>query len=168
MRIDRIAPLAAGVLVALSGAAQAAGTATTSFGVSASVAANCIVTAVPMPFGAYDGTAAKTTSQDLKVRCTKDLPYTVKLSGGDANSFAPRKLKDGGTNTLEYNLFSDGGRTSVWGDGVGASAVPGVGNGMGVASAVTHTIFAELFNSLANQAAPVGNYADTIAVEVAY
>jgi spore coat protein U-like protein len=168
MHINRIVPLAAGVLVALSGAAQAAGTATTSFGVSASVAANCIVTAVPMPFGAYDGTAAKTTSQDLKVRCTKNLPYTVKLSGGAANSFAPRKLNDGGSNTLEYNLFSDGGRTSVWGDGVGASAVPGVGNGMGVASAVTHTIFAELFNSLANQAAPVGNYADTIAVEVAY
>ena len=68
MHIKGIAPLAAGVLVALSGAAQAAGTATTSFGVSASVAANCIVTAVPMPFGAYDGTAAKTTSQDLKVR----------------------------------------------------------------------------------------------------
>jgi len=168
MHINRIVPLAASVLVALSGAAQAASPATTSFGVSASVAANCIVTAVAMPFGAYDGTVAKTTSQDLKVRCTKNLPYTVKLSGGDASSFAPRKLKDGGTNTLEYNLFSDGGRTAVWGDGVGAGAVPGIGSGMAVASANTHTIYAELFNSLANQTAPAGNYADTITVEVAY
>jgi spore coat protein U-like protein len=168
MHCIRLAPVAAGILVAVSGVAQAASPATASFGVSASVAANCIVTAVPMPFGAYDGTAAKTTSQDLKVRCTKNLPYTVKLSGGDASSFAPRKLKDAGTNTLEYNLFSDGGRTSVWGDGVGASAVAGIGAGMGVASANTHTIFAELFNSLANQDAPAGTYADTITVEVAY
>ena len=46
--------------------------------------------------------------------------------------------------------------------------VAGVGAGMGVASANTHTIYAELFNSLANQDAPAGNYADTITVEVAY
>ena len=49
-----------------------------------------------------------------------------------------------------------------------ASTVAGIGTGMGVASANTHTIYAELFNSLANQDAPVGNYADTITVEVAY
>ena len=54
------------------------------------------------------------------------------------------------------------------GDGVGAGSVAGVGSGMGVASANTHTIFAELFNSLANQDAPARSYADTITVEVAY
>ncbi len=96
-----------------------------------------------MPFGDYDGTAAKNVSQDLKVRCTKNLPYTVKLSGGDASSFAPRKLKDGGTNTLEYNLFTDGGRTYCLGRRYRRPAQwPGIGTGMGVASANTHTIFA--------------------------
>jgi spore coat protein U-like protein len=166
MHCKRIAPLAAAVLIALSGAAQA-GTASNTFGVTASVAANCIVAATPIAFGNYDGTAELDVSQNLSVRCTKNLPYTIRLDGGVANSFAPRKLTKG-SDLLEYNLYTDGGRTTVWGNGTSGSTMPGVGNGMGLASAVSHTIYARLFNSDANQLAPVGNYVDTITVEVAY
>jgi spore coat protein U-like protein len=166
MHCKRIAPLAAGVLVALSGVAQA-GTASNTFGVSASVAANCIVAATPIAFGNYDGTVEVDVSQNLSVRCTKNLPYTIRLDGGAAGSFAPRKLAKG-TDLLEYNLFTDGARSTVWGNGTSGSTVAGTGNGMGLASAVSHTIYARLFNNAANQLAPVGNYADTVTVEVAY
>jgi spore coat protein U-like protein len=167
MHCKRIVPLAAGVLVALSGAAQAATTSTT-FGVSASVAANCIVAATPIAFGNYDGTAAVDVSQNLSVRCTKNLPYTIRLNGGAANSFAPRKLTNGGSDTLEYNLYTDSNRGTVWGNGTSGSTVAGTGNGMGNSSAVAHTIYARLFNSATNQLAPVGAYADTVTVEVTY
>lgn len=166
MHINRIVPLAAGVLVALSGAAQAASPASTTFGVSATVAANCIVSALPIAFGNYDGTAEVNVSQDLSVRCTKNLPYTIRLNGGLQSSF-PRKLVNG-SDTLEYNLFRESGRTSVWGDGTSGLVVAGTGNGMGIPNANPHTIYARLLNSAANQAAPAGNYADTITVEVHY
>jgi len=168
MHINRIVPLAAGVLVALSGAAQAASPASTTFGVSATVAANCLVTAAAIPFGSYDGTAAKDISKDLKVRCTNGLPYTVKLSAGSGGGFAPRKLANG-SDTLEYNLYLDAGFTSVWGDGTASTSVDtGTGAGMSLSKEKTHTIFANLPNSAANQDAPAGNYSDTITVEVSY
>ena len=167
MHFDRIAPLAAGILVALSGAAQAASPASTTFGVSATVATNCIVTASPIAFGDYDGTAEVDVSQNLSVRCTKNLPYTIRLNGGLANSFAPRKLSNG-TDTLEYNLFTTAGRTVVWGDGTTGSTMPGTGAGMGIPNANSHPIFARLLNSAANQLAPAGTYNDTVTVEVHY
>ena len=167
MHFSRHAPLASVVLLALCGGAQAASPASTTFGVSASVAANCLVTANNIAFGNYDGTAARSASQDLKVRCTNTLPYTVKLSSG-GGSFAQRLLSSG-SNTLQYNLFTDAGHTSIWGDGVGGTfSVPGIGAGLSASKEQTHTIFGSLPNSAANQDAPAGNYTDTITVTVEY
>jgi spore coat protein U-like protein len=117
-------------------------------------------------FGNYDGTAQVDVSENLSIRCTRLLPYTIRLNGGVAASF-PRKLSDG-TNTLEYDLFSNGGRTTVWGNGTNGSPETGTGAGMGVPNARTHTIYARLFNNAANQLAPVGVYNDTVTVEVTY
>ncbi|MCM2310368.1 MAG: spore coat U domain-containing protein [Steroidobacteraceae bacterium] len=167
MHFIRRSPLAA-ALLALCGSAQAASPASTTFGVSASVAANCLVTAGNIAFGSYDGSAARTASQDLKVRCTNGLPYTVKLSSGLGGTFAQRLLTDGG-NTLQYNLFTEAGNTNIWGDGTASTVtVPGTGAGMSATKEQTHTIFGSLPNSAANQDAPVGNYADTITVTVEY
>jgi spore coat protein U-like protein len=167
MHLHRHAPLAGAVLLALCGSAQAASPASTTFGVSASVAANCLVTAGNIAFGAYDGTAAKSASQDLKVRCTNNLPYTVKLSSG-GGTFAQRLLTSG-SDTLQYNLFTEAGFSNIWGDGIGGTvSVPGLGAGMSATKEQTHTIFGSLPNSAANQDAPVGNYADTITVTVEY
>jgi spore coat protein U-like protein len=163
----RHAPLAGAVLLAMCGSAQAASPASTTFGVSASVAANCLVTASDIAFGNYDGTAAKSASQDLKVRCTNGLPYTVKLSSG-GGTFAQRLLSSG-SDSLQYNLFTEAGFANIWGDGGGGTvSVPGTGAGMSIAKEQTHTIFGSLPNSAANQDAPVGNYADTITVTVEY
>lgn len=167
MHFSRHAPLASAVLLAICGGAQAASPASTTFGVSASVAANCLVTASNIAFGSYDGSAAKSASQDLKVRCTNNLPYTVKLSSG-GGSFAQRLLTNG-TDTLQYNLFTEASFTSIWGDGTGSTVnVTGTGAGMSATKERTHTIFGSLPNSAANQDAPVGNYTDTITVTVEY
>jgi spore coat protein U-like protein len=128
---------------------------------------NCLVSATDLDFGTYDGSAAKAATADLKVRCTKGLPYTVKLSTG-GGTFAQRLLSNG-TDTLQYNLFTTAGFGSVWGDGSGSTVtVPGNGLGLSVNAEQLHVVHGSLPNSAANQDAPVGNYADTITVTVEY
>ena len=56
---NSIVPITAGVMLALAGSAQAAGTKTTTFAVTASVASNCFIdSASTMAFGNYDGSGA--------------------------------------------------------------------------------------------------------------
>jgi spore coat protein U-like protein len=166
MRRSTIAPIAAAVLLALAGSAQAA-TKTTTFGVSASVASNCLVTATNLAFGNYTGVAALTGSSDVGVRCTNGLGYTVKLSAG-GGTYATRLLASGG-NSLQYNLYKASDYSTIWGDGTSSTGVvTDTGAGMASASTKTHTVYGQLPDNATNQAAPVGSYADTITVTVEY
>jgi spore coat protein U-like protein len=161
-----IAPIAAGVLLALAGSAEA-GSKTTTFGVSASVAANCLVSATNLAFGSYTGVAALTGTSNVDVNCTSGSGYTLKLSTG-GGSYATRLLASG-ANSLQYNLYTSGSYTSVWGDGTSSTAVvTGTGAGLAPAGKITHTVFGQLPDNTTNEAAPVGSYADTITVTVEY
>jgi spore coat protein U-like protein len=163
---NSIVPITAGVMLALAGSAQAAGTRTTTFPVTATVASNCLInSASAMAFGNYDGSGVVDATSSIVVRCSKNAGYTVALDGGTTNGFAPRKLSFGGER-LEYNLFSDAGHTSVWGDTVGVNTVADTGSGLN--SVKTHTVYGRLFDNANNQAAAVGAYSDTITVTVAY
>jgi spore coat protein U-like protein len=160
--------ISAGVLLALTGATQAAVT-TTTFNVTASVAANCLVSATDLAFGAFDGVNdINTLSSTVGVRCTTGTPYTVGLNvGTGGGTFAARTLTNG-TNTLLYNLYRNAGRTEIWGDGTASTfTVAGTGAGMGVPNTVNHTVFG-LLPAAGNQAAPVSSYASTIQVTVTY
>src|SRR5579872_5504636 len=73
------------IAVALAGAAVAASasTVTTTFQVTATVAAQCSVTAADLAFGAVNplgGNVDQTTN--LTVKCTKNSSYTVGLNAG--------------------------------------------------------------------------------------
>jgi spore coat protein U-like protein len=157
----------ASALAIASGAAGAA-TKTTTFGVSAVVNPNCIVAAEDLAFGGYDGTAAKTGTADITVRCSNLTTYAVSLSSG-GGTFAQRLLSGSGTNQLQYNLFTSVAATSIWGDGTsGTDTVPGTGAGMAAASTQRHTVFGELPDNAFNQGAPSGTYNDSITVTVTY
>jgi spore coat protein U-like protein len=167
MRKHSIAPIAAGILLALAGSAHAASK-TTTFTVSATVAANCLVSASNLNFGSFDGTADVTATSDIDVRCTTGSPYTLKLDAGNG-TFGQRLLSAGGSETLQYNLFSDAALTAVWGDGTAStSTVSGFGNGLGVSKQITHTVYGEVPASASNQDVPEGTYTDTITVTVEY
>lgn len=158
---------AAGILLVASVPAVAA-TKQTTMGVSASVAANCLVTAEPLSFGSYDGTVQKSSTSDLTVRCSNGTPYTVKLNSGLTGSFSQRLLTSG-SNSLEYNLYTTSAFSSVWGDGTSDTATDGAtGAGLALGSAITHTVHGLLPNTDNNQNAPAGNYSDTITVTVEY
>jgi spore coat protein U-like protein len=166
MRSMILVPVA-GALMTASIPAVAA-TKQTTMGVSASVAANCIIAAQALSFGSFDASAAKSGSSDLTVRCSNGTPYTVKLSSGATGTFAHRLLTSG-SNSLEYNLYTSSALSSIWGDGTASTdTMGGTGAGLAAGSALTHTVYGELPNTVNNQNAPAGNYSDTVTVTVEY
>jgi spore coat protein U-like protein len=159
--------VAAGVLLALAGGAEAA-TRTTTFNVTANVTANCEVAATDLLFGAFDGAIDINSTSTVGVRCTAGSPYTVALNiGTGGGSFAARTLASGG-DTLIYNLYRNAARTEIWGDGTASTfTVAGTGLGMTVPNTVNHTVFGAL-PAAGNENAPIASYASTIQVTVTY
>jgi spore coat protein U-like protein len=169
MRKTLLMPAVAGVLLVAAGTASAASTRTTTLNISAVVNPNCLVgTSGDINFGTFDGTAAKTGSADVEVRCSNLTLYTVKLSAG-GGTFAQRLLSGSGSNKLQYNLYTSGALSTIWGDGTaGTSTLGGTGSGMSSTQVKTHRVFGELPNSVANQDAPTGSYTDAVTVTVEY
>lgn len=166
MRKNAIAPIAAGILIAVAGTAGAA-TKTTTMTVSTSVAGNCNVSTTNLNFGSYDASVALLGSADVSVRCSNGTAYTVKLGTG-GGTFGQRLLTDG-TNNLQYNLYTTSGFGTVWGDGTSSTGfVSGTGTGMSSSQAIVHTVHGQLPNSVANQDVPTGAYTDNVIVTVEY
>jgi spore coat protein U-like protein len=66
-----------------------------------------------------------------------------------------------GAATINYSLYQDSGRATLWGNTVGTNTVAGTGNG----AAQTLTVYGRV----PVQAAPaVGTYADTVQLVVTY
>jgi spore coat protein U-like protein len=136
-----------------------AASSTTTFQVTATVAASCSMNATALAFGTYDPLAALPTdaSSDISVTCNLLTPYTLKLNGGSvANDINARKMA-AGSDQLSYQLYTSALRTTVWGDGTTGSTVTGVGTGL----AIPHTVYGRV---AAGQNVPNGSYADTITV----
>lgn len=158
-------------LLAAAGTANAA-TTTTTFNVTATVLANCSVSANALAFGNYTpGSGALTGSTTVQVRCTRNTGYTVTLNAGSTagGTLAQRLMKNASTtDTLQYNLYTTNALTTIFGDGTGGTGTStGTGNGMG-ATATTINVFGQLPDSATNQNAPTGSYSDTITVTVTY
>lgn len=133
-------------------------------------AASCSITATPtLAFGAYSvyGTAAVPVNGQLQFKCTTaSVPYTVSLDkGGNASTFSPRYQKlAGGTDLLQYNVYTTSGHTTIWGDGTpGTATVSGTTAGANVAKSIT------LFGSIpAGQDVTGGNYGDTLTLTLSF
>lgn len=147
-----------------------AGTDTSSLPVSASVADNCVIDASGgLDFGPYDPVTANAVADldgagNISVTCTSGATVDITLGQGDnadtgSTAGAPlRRLNDGGTNFLDYNLYTSGARTTVWED------VTGVGyTGVGTAELVP--VFGRI---PAGQNVPSGSYADTVLATVTF
>jgi spore coat protein U-like protein len=139
-------------------------TATTTFRVTARVNAVCAVTATDLAFGTYTsqvGTPLQGTTL-LRATCTPGSTYNVGLNEGTtAGATINARKMASGTNALNYQLYSDSGRSTIWGNTPGTDTVTGVGTGL----AVDHTVFGAV---PAAQVVPAGDYADTITVRIYY
>jgi len=139
-------------------------TATTTFRVTAKVQAVCVVTATDLAFGTYTSAAGAPVQGTtlLRATCTPGSTYNVGLSEGTSPGATVNQRKmASGTNALNYQLYSDASRTTIWGNTTGTDTVTGVGTGL----AVDHTVFGAV---PAAQVVPAGDYQDTITVRVYY
>ena len=117
-------------------------------------------------FGAYSAAGSDVDATGtVQFTCIPDalalqvlVAYTVSIDSGTGNpaSFNPRKLKFG-ANALNYNLFTDPARLSIFGNGSPGTA-PVSGN---CAAVCTTTVYGRVF---AGQSGPAGGYADEVVV----
>lgn len=146
-----------------AGSAQAT-TATATFPVSATVLSTCLVAATPLLFGNYDpnSTADLDATNTVTVTCTSGASYDVGLDAGTGTgaTVASRKMSFG-TNVLNYTLYQDATRTTVWGNTVGTDTV----NATATAGSNIHTVYGRVPSG---QNVPAGAYTDNITVTVTY
>jgi len=140
----------------------AASTATANIAVSATVNANCIISANPLAFGTYTGAQNQATTT-LSVTCTNTTPYNVGFSAGlgTGATVTTRKMTGPSSAVLSYGLYSDSGRSVNWGSTVGTDTVTGTGNG----SAQAITVYGAL---PASQYVNPGAYSDTITASIIF
>ena len=166
MRKQIVAPLAAGVLLAFAGAAQAA-IKTASFTVSASVGKNCTISAANLALGEFVGDNNLTAQSDITVRCTNGTAFSIALDDGVTGTYAGRRMVGPGGNSLVYNLYTDNTYAAVWGDDTGTTDVVG-GSGTGMANALTRTVYGRLLAADNVGAVEAGAYSDTIVATITY
>lgn len=134
-----------------------AATSTGTLNVSATVISNARITSVgSISFGNYDPTEATTpldANGSVTVTATKNLAYTIYIG-------ATRTMSDG-TNTLNYQLYSDAARSSAWGSTLAA----GVGYTSAGNAASTKTIYGRVPVS---QDVPAGSFSGTVTVTVEF
>lgn len=168
MKKQLVAPVTAGVLLAMAGAAQAA-TKTASFTVSATVGKNCVISAGDLALGAFLGDNDLTAESDITVRCTAGTNFTIALDDGVTGTYAGRRMVGPGGDFLVYNLYTSDTYASVWGDGVGGGiTVGGSGAGMGIANELTRTVYGRLLAADNGGAVEAGAYSDTIVATITY
>ena len=140
-------------------------TATTTFRVTAKVMAVCEVTSNDLNFGTYNPKASSPhqVSSLVRATCTPGATYQVGLDAGTSSgaTINQRKMVSG-SNTLNYQLYSDSARSVIWGNTQNTDTVtPPAGTGLPQDLPVYGSIPPA-------QPAAVGDYSDTITVRVYY
>jgi spore coat protein U-like protein len=141
-----------------------AATATTTFTVQVVLTATCVInSASTLNFGTQGVLQANVDqTSTIAVQCTDTTPYDIGLDAGTGAgaSVTTRKMTSGGA-TVNYKIFSDAGRTTVWGNTVSTDTVSAVGNG----AAQNYTVYGRV----PPQTTPApGTYTDTVTVTVTY
>jgi spore coat protein U-like protein len=123
-------------------------------------AAGCSVSTVGLNFGNYDvfSTLDDDITGTISVNCQASTSYSISLSSG-TGTYSARTLLSAG-NLLNYNLYLDPTRLTIWGDG---SAATGTVSDTGMTG--IYTVYGRI---PARQNAVVGIYADIVTVTVAF
>jgi spore coat protein U-like protein len=157
-----VSGLMGGTAIILPVSSTVAATANTTFQITATVSATCLISATNLAFGTYSGTAVNATST-VTVTCTNTTPYNVGLDAGTSTgaNVNGRKMTGPGSATLGYSLYQDSAHTTIWGNTVGTNTEAGTGSG----SAQALTVYGQL---PAGQFVAPGSYTDTITATITY
>jgi len=128
----------------------------------------CSVSATAVNFGSYDTLSglAVDSAGNIEVVCGTDtigdtMSYAIELSGGKVGT--PREMK--GPDKLQYDLYTDVSRTSIWGDGKKGTAIIADSYSFPVLCCVTRN-YTSYGRILASQIVEPGAYSDIITVNV--
>ncbi len=141
-----------------------AATATTTFTVTATVLKSCVVSATNLDFGNYDqaSTSPLDSTNTVTVGCTILTPYNIGLdAGGGTGATVDIRKMSNVANTLNYTIYKETGRTTVWGNTVSSDTV----NATALIAPTVHTVYGRIS---IGQNVPAGDYTDTINVTVTY
>jgi spore coat protein U domain-containing protein, fimbrial subunit CupE1/2/3/6 len=130
----------------------------------------CYVTSTPVNFNTYDvfSPIPSDSTGSLTLNCNnpdkKPLPVTIAISSGNAGIFTPRQMRQTtGPDRMNYNLFIDPSRTTIWGDGTGSTSI--------VTEVVTRDFILNevIYGRVpAQQNLSVGTYSDILTVTVSW
>jgi len=141
-----------------------AATSTSTFQVTATVAASCQISTTNLAFGAYTG-AATTATSTISVTCTSTTLYNVGLNAGTATgATVTTRQMTGSANAnalLNYALYRDSAHTLNWGNTVGTDTMSGSGSG----AVQSLTVYGQI---PASQIVAPGSYTDTITATITY
>jgi spore coat protein U-like protein len=123
-------------------------------------AATCTISPQSVSFGSYDTLDSQQLDGvgNISVQCDVETSFTIALSRG-TGSYAARQMTSG-ADVLEYNLYVDPSRLTVWGDGSAGSTTV-----TKVASAAEEAVYGRV---PPRQNIPAGAYTDTVVVTVTY
>ncbi len=168
MNFASLKVFAAASLLATFAASVSAGTATGTMAVSATVVPKCTIDSVgAMAFGTYIQESGNIDqSAAINLTCPVGTNYTIGIDGitGAARNMTYSNL--GVTNNLEYNLFTNAARTTVWG-AIGGP-VGSVVNGAGTGSSAAIPVYGRITDGGANQTVPPGVYNAVVIITVNY
>lgn len=151
--------------LAFPGAAHA-GSQQTTMGVSATVTANCTISAGSVAFGNINPMQATNwdATGTLTVSCTNGSAWSISADAGStAGATMTSRRMTSGANTLNYALYTTSARNVVWGDGTGTTAVV---SGTGTGGSQSVTIYGRIPSG--QTSAPTGPYADTVNITITY
>ena len=153
------------LLIAAGSRSHASGSASANLSVSASVANNCTISTSPLAFGAYDPVVANASTNldatgTVTVACTKGATATIGLGIGSNAAGNTRRMTDGSSNFLAYEMYQDSSRATIWGNSgaelLSPSAAPSK-------SMRDFTVYGRIPS---NQDVPAGSYGDTVTATV--
>ena len=147
-----------------------AGTSAGNMLVNANVVSSCIVTAVPLAFGDYEGTSPTDTTASTPVTlvCAGTSTATLTLNDGENFSTSRRMKNAAGSQFLSYGLFKPTSATPLaacayttpWGASANGFAVAGIG--------LTAAMFNVCGSIPKGQNVGIGVYTDTVVVTATF
>jgi spore coat protein U-like protein len=162
-----VAILGGAILLASPAQPANAATTTSNMSVDATVTSNCAVSASPIAFGNVDVTSGSNADATggISVTCTSGTAWAASADAGlgSGATLSVRKMA-AGAELLNYALYTDSGRTTLWGDGTGGTTATVSDTGTGAAQA--KTIYGRVPSG--QSAVPAGSYADTVTVTLTY
>jgi len=133
--------------------------------ISATVRKNCLITTTPVAYGGYDPASVNATAPldatgAVVLTCTKGTTASIGLDGG-ANAQGPaRRMTDGATGYLAYELYRDNSHSTVWSNtGGGILTAPPAPS----KDPRSFTVYGRVAGA---QDVPVGNFTDSVVATV--